>query len=177
MRLWPRDYALVARRNPSCSSRILEPRVLLACADLTSIDLPDTEIRYAREIGSNPRYCRVLGRIEETINFEVRMPANPEWNGKFLMFGNGGFAGSIPMEIATDTSALQKGYAVAGRTPVIKEQCKPSWALNNLKAQEDYAYRAVHLTAATTRQIIQFHYGSNVVHSYFVGALTAGDKE
>jgi len=38
-------------------------------------------------------HCRVTSQILPEVGFEVRLPDN--WNGRFLMLGNGGFAGEI----------------------------------------------------------------------------------
>ncbi len=152
----------------------LEPRMLLACSDLVSLELPDTEIRSAREVGSTPRYCRVVGRIEQSINFEVRMPVNAEWNGKFLMYGIGGYAGSIPEEVTNSSSILRKGYAIAGTDTGHQGSGQPTWALNNSKAQEDFAYRAIHLTAVAAKDIIRSFYDADIAHSYLTGCSGGG---
>ena len=38
-----------------------------------------------------PAYCKVTGTLKPEIAFEVSLPA--QWNGRFYMIGNGGFAG------------------------------------------------------------------------------------
>ena len=38
-----------------------------------------------------PEHCRVTGLIAPEMRFEVNLPAN--WNRRFYMHGNGGFAG------------------------------------------------------------------------------------
>ena len=174
MNVCPRSHSSRRRSRHRLDLESLEARELLACADLTAIELPDVEIRSARELGNVPRYCRVIGRIEETINFQVRMPVDPEWNGKFLMYGIGGYAGSIPEEVTSNTSALRKGYAIAGTDTGHQGGGQPTWALNNTKAQEDFAYRAVHLTAVTAKEIIQSFYQADIAHSYFTGCSGGG---
>ena len=41
-----------------------------------------------------PEHCRVTGLIAPEIRFELNLPAN--WNRRFYMHGNGGFAGEAP---------------------------------------------------------------------------------
>jgi feruloyl esterase len=57
--------------------------------------------------------CRVSGHLQPVkgsdIGFALWLPA--QWNGRFLMLGNGGYASAMPLEQMT--RALAKGYAVA----------------------------------------------------------------
>src|SRR5499427_5383567 len=69
--------------------------------------------------GANPEFCDVLGTVrtsgfgapDGSAQFELRLPS--PWNGKFLFFGVGGFAGSLsPAANPIDfQQALIKGYA------------------------------------------------------------------
>src|SRR5690349_14861550 len=75
------------------------------CADLAKLALPGTTILQATLVpagqftppggrASNvPAFCRVAGRVNPEVNFEVWLPE--QWNGKFLAVGNGGLAGTI----------------------------------------------------------------------------------
>ena len=40
-----------------------------------------------------PAHCRVDGRIDTEINFELLLPE--EWNGRFMMGGGGGYVGTV----------------------------------------------------------------------------------
>src|SRR6266498_2176142 len=61
-----------------------------------------------------PAHCRVAATLkpsaDSSIDMEVWLPAE-NWNGKFQMVGNGGWAGVI--SYAALASALQEGYATA----------------------------------------------------------------
>src|ERR1700760_3637798 len=61
-------------------------------------------------------FCRVQGVIKPSadsdIKFEVWLPSQASWNGKFSEIGNGGFAGSLILPSLADRVA--EGYAVAG---------------------------------------------------------------
>ena len=69
----------------------------LTCPQLKSLKLPDnTSIISAEEVAatdSAPARCKVSGTIDQTIGFEVNLPAN--WNNKLLVVGIGGNAGAI----------------------------------------------------------------------------------
>ena len=59
--------------------------------------------------------CRVAGTSkpssDSNINFEVWIPTNGRWNGKYEQIGNGGFAGTIWVSYIAD--AVSRGYAAA----------------------------------------------------------------
>ncbi|HJT89691.1 MAG TPA: tannase/feruloyl esterase family alpha/beta hydrolase, partial [Bryobacteraceae bacterium] len=61
-----------------------------------------------------PAYCRVAATLrpssDSDIRMEVWMPAE-NWNGKFQMVGNGGWAGVISFPAMA--AALREGYATA----------------------------------------------------------------
>ena len=59
-------------------------------------------------------HCRITGQILPEVGFEVRMP--DDWNGRFLMHGNGGFAGAIQSYFGTGvarsfTAGVNQGFA------------------------------------------------------------------
>lgn len=124
----------------------------LTCPQLKSLKLPDnTAIISAEEIAvsdSAPARCKVSGTIDQTIGFEVNLPAN--WNNKLLVIGIGGNAGAI-----SDTSiGWKKNYATATTDRGHKGNSgDTSWALNNPKAEADFAWRAFHLTTVTAKEI------------------------
>ena len=84
-----------------------------ACPDLASQALPFTTIQsvalvtggevtppgVSTAIQNLPKFCRVTGTLrpsaDSDIRFEVWLPEEADWNGRYLGAGNGGFAGSI----------------------------------------------------------------------------------
>ena len=145
----------------------------LTCPQLKSLKLPDnTAIIATEEIAgtdSAPARCKVSGTIDQTIGFEVNLPAN--WNKKLLVVGIGGNAGAI-----SDTSVgWKKNYATATTDTGHKGNSgDTSWALNNPKAEADFAYRAFHLTTVTAKEISRRFYGSAPRHAYFTGCSGGG---
>jgi feruloyl esterase len=79
------------------------------CANLTGLSLPQTKVTLARSYRAGELVsgmtkapvglCRVAGTSkpsnDSNINFEVWIPTNGRWNGKYEQIGNGGFAGTI----------------------------------------------------------------------------------
>src|SRR5712692_224465 len=66
------------------------------CANLAKLGIGNTTLTSVSLIpagGTLPEYCRVQGRVDAEIGFEVRLPTT--WNGKFYFQGGTGFVGSI----------------------------------------------------------------------------------
>jgi tannase/feruloyl esterase len=159
------------------------------CESLAALKLPDTSVTTAQSVPAGtftppygnpvrdlPAFCRVTGVItpssDSYIRFEVWLPASG-WNGKFLGVGNGGFAGSIGYEgLGGD---LKRGYATAGTdTGHEAEAADASWAYKHPEKVIDFGYRALHLTAANAKAIIQAFYDRPAQHSYFDSCSDGG---
>jgi hypothetical protein len=100
-------HAALPNCNPAALAGFGVPNVTIVAA----VDVPAS--------GANPEFCDVLGTVRTTgfgapdgsARFELRMPS--PWNGKFLFFGVGGFAGTLnPATNPVDfLQALPRGYA------------------------------------------------------------------
>jgi feruloyl esterase len=127
---------------------------------------------------SLPAHCRVTMVLKPTsdsnINVELWMPAE-NWNGKLLIVGNGGFAGSI-QGYRDMQDALRLGYATAGTDTGHSATDGPNgmFALGHQEKIVDFAYRAVHETTTTSKEVISAFYDSAVRYSYFKGCSTGG---
>jgi Tannase and feruloyl esterase len=124
-----------------------------------------------------PAHCRVTGLLSPEIAFEVSLPA--KWNGRFYMIGNGGLAGEAmddPGRVAQRNAALQLGFAFAQTNTGHDARKEPSgsFVLSNPQKAIDYAWRAVHLTAATTKDITKEYYGKSVSHAYWNSCSNGG---
>ncbi|WP_175943518.1 tannase/feruloyl esterase family alpha/beta hydrolase [Caballeronia sp. BCC1704] len=115
------------------------PTAALSCAQLagmsvpaSAIGLPTTGATVAAAavvpasgtgVSATPEYCLVSGSIapvDQTapkINFQVAMPT--QWNSKAMMFGGGGYDGTVPAVTGnvpagptTQPAPLARGYAV-----------------------------------------------------------------
>ena len=117
-----------------------------------------------------PGACRVVGRIQPAITFEVWLPL-ADWNGKFQGVGGGGFAGVI--SYGAMASALRRGYATAS-TDTGHSTPGGSWALGHPELVTDYAYRAIHEMTVKAKAIVAAFYGTAARKSYFVGCSTGG---
>ncbi|MDX1382711.1 MAG: tannase/feruloyl esterase family alpha/beta hydrolase, partial [Thermoanaerobaculia bacterium] len=152
----------------------------LSCADLDGFTAGSFRITEAVEkpAQTQPAHCRVDGVIEDEIRFQLLLP--DDWNGRFFMGGGGGFVGSVQnlaqSPLFGDT-ALQRGYATAGTdTGHQASGTSASWALDNEERELNFGYRAVHLTAETSKSIIRHYYGRDSEYDYFIGCSRGGGQ-
>src|SRR5688572_3986910 len=161
------------------------------CEELQSLKLPNTTITVAefRAAGAAttgrgrgqgqplPAHCRVAAVLRPSsdshIEMELWMPAE-DWNGKFLAYGNGGWAGTISTgDLAT---GLARGYASASNDTGHKSSQAPngSFALGHPEKVIDFGYRAMHEMAVQSKAIIQMFYKQAPRLSYYQGCSTGG---
>jgi feruloyl esterase len=110
---------------------------------------------------------------ESNIHFEVWIPTDGSWNGKYQQIGNGGFAGSI--SISTIANAVSRGYASAGTDDGTSGP--PSGAptfIGNPQVLIDYGYRAIKVTTDDSKAIIEALMNQKPHYSYFVGCSDGG---
>ncbi len=121
--------------------------------------------------GEVPEYCRVTGNILPAISFEVALPL--KWNRRFLMTGNGGYAGGISPNFARN--GLRRGFVVAADNTGHDGHAEPgaSFAQDRQKLY-DYAFRSLHVTTETAKHLAAAFYGAAPVRSYFEGCSTGG---
>lgn len=118
-------------------------------------------------------YCDVRGHIGGNVGFAIYLPT--DWNGRFVMVGNGGKAGSISF----DDMMIQvgKGFATAS-TDTGHDNNKPEEAGalfgKNVDMELDFAYRAVHDTAVLSKSMITSYYDKAADYSYWVGCSQGG---
>ena len=156
-----------------------------SCESLASLHLSDTTITVAAMVPAGTvlpppigaivtTMCRVAGSIKPTsdsdIKFEVWMPV-AGWNGKFLSAGEGGYAGAINYGGIAD--ALRRGYA-GGSTDTGHVGGTADFAPGHPEKVTDYGWRAKHLQAARSKDIIRAFYGEPVKHSYFSSCSNGG---
>jgi feruloyl esterase len=101
---------------------------------------------------------------------ELWMPVE-DWNGKFEMAGNGGWAGII--SFPQMAAALKEGYATAS-TDTGHVGGNGMFALDHPEKIVDFGWRAVHETAAKSKALIAAFYGANPKYSYWNGCSTGG---
>ena len=163
----------------------------MPCADLATLDLPETVIDLAVEVPAGPfsfgnvaptctsdkaatqlpAFCRVQATIAPQIKIEVWLPLQG-WNGRFQGLGNHGFAGNI--EYSDMGPELVKGYAVAG-TDTGHQGAGTAW-MSNQQQIVDYGSRGIHEMTVKAKAIVAAFYGAAPKYSYFNGCSTGGKE-
>lgn len=126
---------------------------------------------------NTPGFCRVKGMLDPEIEFEISLP--DKWNGRFYMIGNGGHAGEAlddAMRVSQVADALKVGFAVAQTNTGHDSRKEPgaSFVMSNPQKAFDYAYRAVHLTAVTSKNITKDYYAKPIAYSYWNSCSNGG---
>jgi feruloyl esterase len=152
----------------------------LTIDELRAVKLPDVVLESATRVvpdaQKNPRaraHVQVKGVIGGTILFELLLP--DDWNGRFAMGGGGGFVGSV-QNAARDS--VNRGYATVGTDT--GHEYEPGymapWAHNNVEAQLNFGYLAVHRTAEVAKGLIRAYYRTDPSFSYFLGCSRGGGQ-
>ncbi|HEX5476175.1 MAG TPA: tannase/feruloyl esterase family alpha/beta hydrolase [Vicinamibacterales bacterium] len=118
-------------------------------------------------------FCRVVGTIEQEIEFELWLPDT--WNGKYAQAGNGGYMGAL--NYPTMGGALEEGYATAATDLGHENKAAfddSDWMIGHKQRLIDFGYRAHHLVNAVARQIVAAYYGTSPSYAYFVGCSAGG---
>jgi Tannase and feruloyl esterase len=171
----------------SCFLIMSRPAAATTCSNLTSLALPKTTITLAQSYTAGETIsgtttapvdlCRVAGTVkpgqESNVHFEVWIPVDGSWNGKYQQIGNGGFAGSI--SLSTIANAVSRGYAAAGTDDGTSGP--PSGApsfIGNRDVLLDYGFRAIKATTDDSKAVINALTGNLPRFSYFVGCSDGG---
>lgn len=165
-----------------------------ACEQLAQTALPNTRIERAEPIragffvalgasqGPTPQpiavraFCRVVLTLKPTaqssIKSEVWLPTE-RWNGKFMMVGNGAWAGTINFQAMS--VPLARGYAVAG-TDTGHIGPGADFAAGKPELWADFGWRAVHETTAAGKTLTAAFFGTGPAHAYWNGCSTGGKQ-
>jgi Tannase and feruloyl esterase len=151
----------------------------IGCGDLRSLTNNEVSIATALLVPAAPdapEHCRVGGQVLPQVGFEVSLPT--QWNGRFYMFGNGGYAGEAldsPARRATAARAMRRGYATAQTDTGHSAANEPlgTFAADRQKLL-DYAFRSLHVTAEAAKLVVRTYYGGAPARSYFEGCSTGG---
>lgn len=151
-----------------------------------------TEARMTTPTGEGA-YCRVDAAVHpvdpSAPDIELRVALPTQWNGKAMMFGGGGYngtvpdvAGDVPFGPADGRTPLSRGYATfasdSGHRADPDHQ--PATSLDgsfgvNDEALRNFASDALKKTRDAALFVLGTHYsGRKPTHSYFAGGSTGG---
>ena len=167
---------LIAWGQPAAESPTAPKRTCAELRSLTGYEFSVITATLVGAAGDVPEYCRVTGQILPEIRFEVNLPST--WNRRFYMSGNGGYAGESldsPQRARMREQSMRRGFASAATNTGHDAATEPlaTFAVNSQKLL-DYAFRSLHVTAVTAKQLIGDYYGVGPARSYFEGCSTGG---
>ena len=141
-----------------------------------------------------PEHCRVQARFAErtgvngqtyAIQFNLRLPADPAWNGRFLFQAQGGTDGNLGDAKggvgAGLPNALTRGFAVVSTDAGHSNQANndpqrggtATFGLDP-QARLDYGYNALDQVTRQSKSLIQGFYGKGPDRSYVLGCSNGG---
>lgn len=154
-----------------------DSEAIAACDDLNAIQIPELARVESRWVPAGPStlieaeldaHCRVSGRIDPVINFELWLPA--DWNGRFVAVGSDELAGSIDYDSLA--AQLNRGYATV-TTDGGHRDGNLNW-LGNTGLLRDFAYRATYEVTAKSQVLVNEFYGSSAQYRYYIGCAEGG---
>ena len=125
-------------------------------------------------LATGTQVCRVEGILRPEPSSNIRFATNipqANWNGRFVMLGNGGYAGGA---LAAPGPFLADGYATAVTDTGHAAANDGTVFFNNRVTEIDYGHRAVHLTSLVAKSIIAANQGRAPSYNYFNGCSTGG---
>jgi feruloyl esterase len=168
---------------------LAKPAFAASCEDIAHLRLPNVVIEHATEITSGvfaepgpekhtevglPTFCQVVGVAipvrGSRIGFEVWLPLSG-WNSRLSMTGNGTYGANLSY---TQMAMMLRRGDVAVATNTGHEAGQEEFAIGRPEAIADWAYRAVHETVVTAKEIIRNFYARAATFSYFAGCSTGG---
>jgi hypothetical protein len=152
----------------------------MSVEDLRQLRLPDVVLESTTAVAAGQRknshamaHVKVVGVIGGHIRFELLLPE--AWNGRFVMGGGGGFVGTVQNQ---EIDAVNHGYVTVGTDTGHQwpNGHMAGWALDNLEAQLDFGYLAVHRTAEVAKAVLRAYYGAEAGYCYFIGCSRGGGQ-
>ncbi|KAH9814713.1 Tannase/feruloyl esterase [Melampsora americana] len=141
---------------------------------------PDSKtIGYRAVVINLPRFCRFGGHFNTSsisqVQFEVWLPVE-DWSGRFAFVGNGGGAGGVnfpDMGIPLSKYKFAVVSTNAGHNGTVNDGL---FAISNPESQNDFGYRAVHLSTVFSKVVVQTFYAKAAKKSYWIGCSSGGKQ-
>lgn len=127
-----------------------------------------------------PAFCRITAKATPTtaslIEFEVWVPEDPDWNGKMVVTGNGGY--SPALSYRDMAYAMRQGYAVVGGDTG-HQSSDPNemfWGVGQPEKIRDWGSRSIHAITAPSRALVGGHKAQSPSRAYYYGCSTGGHQ-
>jgi feruloyl esterase len=119
--------------------------------------------------------CRIALTIptsnRSSFIFELFLPDEDAWTGRFMATGNGGIDGCIKYEDIA--YGLSHGFATAGTNNGHNGTGGKDF-LDNPEIVIDYSWRALHTAADVSKSLIEQYYGKPPTKNYYLGCSGGG---
>jgi len=165
-------------RDISLSQEVKLP--VKRCEDLSSVDL--TSIGGKGSVVSTAKIlkqpsgsvCVVEGTLAPEIGFKVQLPMQ-NWTQRYMQLGCGGLCGQVGLMIGASEGCriVADGNFALASSDMGHQGGTGEFGYDPQK-RIDFAYRAMHLTAAAAKQLIHDFYGQEARYSYFNGCSDGG---
>lgn len=152
-------------------------KAVKSCGDLLGTDLHEFggKLTRAETVTRNGKQvCSVEGVMAPTIGFKATLPVDG-WTQRYLQLGCGGLCGRVSMEAGAAEGCQplrDEGFVIASTD--MGHAGQSSEFGNDPHKREDFAYRAVHLTAMLSKKLIREFYGRPQSYAYFTGCSDGG---
>ncbi|WP_263262338.1 tannase/feruloyl esterase family alpha/beta hydrolase [Pseudomonas sp. RIT-PI-S] len=147
----------------------------LAAMDLTAVGGAGSHVLTATLGTENGApACVVEGRLAPSISFKAVLPTQT-WTQRYLQVGCGGLCGRVELRAgaAHGCKPLTDGSFAMASTDM-GHQGQDARFGDDPQKRVDFAYRAVHLTALASKQLIETFYGRAPRYAYFNGCSDGG---
>ncbi|PVH68008.1 putative feruloyl esterase B precursor [Cadophora sp. DSE1049] len=177
-------------RPISCSS-LLNATVSGGVQVLTSVDVPVGALGVLSSSGgtifNSFPLCHLSGSIKygadgltlaangaNTLIWELYLPVTANYNGRFMVVGDSGYAGSI--DTTTMMTEFNLGYAVAGSDGGHSLAGNAAYAsfLTDVAQLKAWIHNSIAMTTPTVRALASLYYGASPKYSYYHGCSTGG---
>lgn len=151
-----------------------------SCAELTGMDLSaiggDGSEVVSAKLASHQSVpvCQVEGLLQPSIKFRLLLPTET-WTGRYLQLGCGGLCGMIDTRVLHADGCARLGdgeFAIAATD--MGHTGRTAQFGNDPQKRIDFAYRAVHLTAESSKAVIERFYGRPADYAYYTGCSDGG---
>ena len=179
MRVWGIGVVLAAIFGLAGLSHAATPLAVTSCAGLAAQALPHAIVTLASDAPAGQlTACKIdvtaKPSPDSDIRNEIWIPEGAAWNGRYVQFGNGGFAGQISSKRLEAAAAV--GYAVAmtddGHQSLDGTDAR--WAVGHPQKVIDFGWRALKETTDTAKALIRAYEGAPPKYAYFQGCADGG---
>ncbi|KAL8292057.1 hypothetical protein RQP46_001523 [Phenoliferia psychrophenolica] len=146
----------------------------------STFSTPTATAGYNTPVPNLAAFCRFGADFNTSstskVQMELWLPIHSEWNGRYMMVGNGGDLGGInypDMGIPLSKYHFAVSSTNTGHNGTVGDG---TFAINGPETQIDFGYRAVHKTAVFSKGLIEAYYSTPSKFNYWSGCSSGGKQ-